>query len=403
MPRRRRKASIQCPNCGTAMLEGDHYCRHCGQENHDLRVPFRHFAYEFVESLTHFDTRLWSTLKLIFTKPGQLTKDYVEGKRARYVRPAQFYVFVSIIFFAMVSWNLDHALGEAEAALPDRAGDGPHAGLDGLVPDSLLMPLRVKPIDLERIVLPIRAPGYRRVAARLRTASPDVLDSLVDRVHGDTVAGVREPLRAALAALPDTDRPDIPYTAVVSGRTFTFHDEHEEQALRRRLPYLSDGEVDSLLSVTGGRPNWLLRRIFRAQIGTDTPIGKRQLIHTAVKAISFSMFLLMPLTAVLLLWIFFSRRYYWEHLIFAIHIHTIYFLFFILFMLADILWPGGLMDGMLLVLFLACAVYLVRSLRRVYGRSWASTIARLLLMAGPYFLALFLLTLGGLVLGFFSL
>lgn len=399
MPRRRRKSSVRCPNCGTALRTGDHFCPHCGQENHDLRVPFRHFAYEFVESLTHFDTKLWSTLKLIFTKPGQLTKDLVEGKRARYVKPAQFYVFVSIIFFALVSWNMDHELAEVEESQPAWSEDGPHVGLDGIVPDSLLQPLLADSLDLERIVLPIRPPSYRGIAAELRNASPHRLDSLVQRMGGNNDSTTRAHLRAALAMLPDTDRLDAPYSAIVSGRSFVFHNEEEEQRFRKRLPRLTDNEVDSLLRMGGTRPSWITRQLFRAQGDTDTPAGRRQLMHAMLKAVSFIMFLLMPFTAVLLLMIFFRKRYYWEHLIFAVHIHTIYFLFFILLMLVDMAVPGGLPDGSIAVTAFVCLVYLVLSLRRVYGRSWASTIARLFLMAVPYHIALLVLLIGGLAWG----
>ena len=61
MARRRRKGP-SCPNCGTGLRPEFEFCPHCGQETHDLRVPFKIFLYEFVESITHFDTKLWNTL-----------------------------------------------------------------------------------------------------------------------------------------------------------------------------------------------------------------------------------------------------------------------------------------------------------------------------------------------------
>jgi hypothetical protein len=53
----------------------------------------------FVEDLTHFDGKLWKTVKLLLFKPGSLTKLYVEGKRASYIHPIRMYIFVSAVFF----------------------------------------------------------------------------------------------------------------------------------------------------------------------------------------------------------------------------------------------------------------------------------------------------------------
>ena len=53
----------------------------------------------FVEDLTHFDGKLWKTVKLLLFKPGSLTKLYIEGKRASYIHPIRMYIFVSAVFF----------------------------------------------------------------------------------------------------------------------------------------------------------------------------------------------------------------------------------------------------------------------------------------------------------------
>ncbi len=102
----RRKIGI-CPNCSTILNAESNYCSSCGQENHDLKVPIGHLIYETIESITHFDTKLVTTLKAIFTSPGKLTLDFLTGKRARHVHPVRFYIFISFVFFLIVNKNAD--------------------------------------------------------------------------------------------------------------------------------------------------------------------------------------------------------------------------------------------------------------------------------------------------------
>lgn len=102
MAKKRRK-SVTCKNCQYQFDGIDNYCPNCGQENHSHHAPFKHIFIELIESLTHFDTKFFATVKALFLKPGLLTKDYIEDKRARYVPPVRLYIFVSFIFFFLLS------------------------------------------------------------------------------------------------------------------------------------------------------------------------------------------------------------------------------------------------------------------------------------------------------------
>ncbi|RZL12202.1 MAG: DUF3667 domain-containing protein, partial [Pedobacter sp.] len=51
----------------------------------------------------HFDNKFFQTLKPLITKPGIVTLDYLAGKRARYINPVSMYIFVSIVYFIVVS------------------------------------------------------------------------------------------------------------------------------------------------------------------------------------------------------------------------------------------------------------------------------------------------------------
>ena len=93
-----------CANCG-APLAGK-YCSECGQRHHDHPVHhFGHFVSEATEDLTHADSRLWQTLRALLFRPGFLTREFLEGRRARYLPPLRLYLVISVIFFVIVDLN----------------------------------------------------------------------------------------------------------------------------------------------------------------------------------------------------------------------------------------------------------------------------------------------------------
>jgi Protein of unknown function (DUF3667) len=93
--------TITCANCG-AGLTGK-YCSECGQRHHDHPVhDFWHFTSEALEDLTHADSRLWQTLTALLFRPGFLTREFLEGRRVRYLPPVRLYLVVSLIFFIIV-------------------------------------------------------------------------------------------------------------------------------------------------------------------------------------------------------------------------------------------------------------------------------------------------------------
>ena len=94
------RSESNCLNCGTQVA--GRYCQHCGQENVEVKESIWHLLMHFIEDLTHFDGKLWKTLKLLLLKPASLTKHYMDGKRATYLHPIRMYLFVSAVFFLVV-------------------------------------------------------------------------------------------------------------------------------------------------------------------------------------------------------------------------------------------------------------------------------------------------------------
>ena len=95
------KRGIICLNCGQPISDNDHFCSNCGQVNDELPLSIKQFVSEFFSGFFSFDTRFFKTFFPLLFKPGKVSKEYIEGKRRRYVNPFQLYLHVTIVFFLL--------------------------------------------------------------------------------------------------------------------------------------------------------------------------------------------------------------------------------------------------------------------------------------------------------------
>jgi len=89
---------LQCPNCSTPLSR--RYCPQCGQKVADVNPTMHDLVHEVTHEFLHFDSKIFRTVTLLLLKPGVLTREYVEGRRARYVSPLRLYLVFSVMYFA---------------------------------------------------------------------------------------------------------------------------------------------------------------------------------------------------------------------------------------------------------------------------------------------------------------
>jgi hypothetical protein len=89
-----------CLNCGTALI-GQH-CHQCGQSGHVHR-SLGGIGHELVHGVFHFEGKFWRTLPLLTWRPGELTRRFIEGERARFVSPVALFLFSIFAMFAVFS------------------------------------------------------------------------------------------------------------------------------------------------------------------------------------------------------------------------------------------------------------------------------------------------------------
>ena len=89
-----------CLNC-SAPLTGP-YCAVCGQKAHVHR-SLRAFMGDFVAGILNFEGKFWRTLPMLAWRPGDLTRRYIAGERARFISPVALYLFTVFAMFAVLS------------------------------------------------------------------------------------------------------------------------------------------------------------------------------------------------------------------------------------------------------------------------------------------------------------
>lgn len=91
----------RCANCESPLY--GQYCASCGQRARARMISLWEMVKEASEILTSLDSRLWRTLGMLLARPGRLTRDYLLGRRARYIPALRLFLGLSLLFFFLFS------------------------------------------------------------------------------------------------------------------------------------------------------------------------------------------------------------------------------------------------------------------------------------------------------------
>jgi hypothetical protein len=93
--------SVQCLNCD-APLHGP-FCSHCGQRAVPPHPTVRELAGDAVAEFSGWDGKFADTIRTLVTKPGELTRQWIEGKRIAFVSPLRVYLTASLVYFVVAA------------------------------------------------------------------------------------------------------------------------------------------------------------------------------------------------------------------------------------------------------------------------------------------------------------
>ena len=96
--------ATNCLNCGVNLTADQSFCSQCGQKTSIHRINFHELLHDVVHYFTHADKGIFHLLKILFTKPGVVAREYVRGARKKYFPPLNFFLIVAGIVVLMTTF-----------------------------------------------------------------------------------------------------------------------------------------------------------------------------------------------------------------------------------------------------------------------------------------------------------
>src|SRR5215469_2322812 len=337
-----------CENCG-AELQG-HWCSQCGQPAIEYRRSFRHVVSDLLNEFLNWDSKFFTTIALLILKPWRLTNEFLAGKRVRYANPLRLYLLASILFFFAVNYgakriNID----------PSKIGAKDRAELQS---------------DLKNTDLPPQA--REKIEEFLRESSPSPAPS--------PLTSASSPAPAAVSPSPKTDT--TPPRAESES-----NEQKKEYGKINERPFVVFDEGKS----TTPFERWIEARAKEKMGEHGTKMGL--FIATLFSNLPYMMLCCIPLFAFVLKILYIRRRiFYIDHLIYALHIHTLFYTGIMLIVLATIGLTRVIPDaitGLLITLFwIAFVTQIFLSIRYVYRQGWFFSIFKFLFGGFVYLMVL---------------
>jgi hypothetical protein len=92
-----------CPTCGASL--SSKFCPHCGEKRSSHSdLSLQHFFSHALGEMLHYDSKIFRTCRLLFTKPGFLTAEYLRGCRKPYLHPFQVFFIANLVYFLFLPY-----------------------------------------------------------------------------------------------------------------------------------------------------------------------------------------------------------------------------------------------------------------------------------------------------------
>ncbi len=353
-----------CANCGATLMGP--VCHACGQHADLYKRPVWRLIGDSISDMFALDGRVLRTLYELMAFPGRVTRDYLKGRRGRYIPPFRLYLIASLAFFLILP--LVNPAGSMIGYDPE----GSEIARERL--DEALAAGEMTPEDHRAAIQAIDALAV--FDTRSRPAPPSG-QAVTDEGEG-AAPDAGTSVQADEAAAQDT--PSAPDREDATVFSFDMDDGVNPagiEALRRAIVPEEFGLPADSVSGSRAARTFLANRIERLASRPD---------RWAAESLAWApriMFVMVPLFGVLLGLVYAWRRgfLYFDHLITALQFHAAIFIAMLAAMALSLLTGPGLA---VLAFFVYAHVYLYRLLRVVYSTGRVQAVMRVAALDAAY-------------------
>jgi hypothetical protein len=343
----------QCKNCEQIFDSSYEYCPHCGMEATDNLTVGVLFS-NTIENYFSIDARFFRSFLTLMIRPGVLARRFVDGKRLKYLHPAQFYLFISVVFFFIFSFTVRKADTEVSEAI--KKGFEQEISLDSVIAN-------VDSLDMEEA-----RKGLKKNQMIIGLSDEELveLDSVMtsDSSMEDISFGFKRKLLDSLIAAG----------APLEQKYKAMGMKEDTNAFGRRF-------YTQILKFYEKQGGGILQVLF------DT--------------IPIAMFLLLPLFAVFLKIFYWKPATFAHHLVFSFYFFTFIFTSFCVTLLVNKVWEIPIWIEVLICF--SFVLYLMLALRNFYRSSWLGAFLKASMISFLYMLIIVPVAAAGIVMVAFML
>jgi hypothetical protein len=324
--------NVICANCETHF--SGHFCPNCGQALKEYDKPFGFILYNFLGDFFAFDMRFFRSLVALVFKPGYLSTEYIEGRRVKFTPPFRIFVFVSFLLFLLLQNYTNRGL----TTVLDK-----NLAETGKTLDSILVVSADSMVDMVSEEMTEDELAFANSFFNGKGSSADT-------------ASAEEEVKLDFNLESFRDTKDIRHAL-----------EKLAIVLEEKLEKEEDPEK-------------------RAQLREQIQLCRspEQANAKILKYMSWAFFLLLPLFALLLKFIYIrSKHNYMRHLIFSIHIHAFIYIVMTIIVALYLFVPGNL-QTITSIIVCALPVYSIVAMKRFYKQSALKTTVKFFIITSFY-------------------